>query len=152
MKRTLIALALLALIMPAYGDEEWKCDKSTQDCLDGMVTYLANHGYAGIELEPAETGMRVKEVAQNSPAAEVGMKVGDILVTVDGKNLAEMSEEGHHAMAATFTPASTHKVKIDRDGESKWLTVTLVEMPDDVLARNLGKHMLTHATADLASN
>jgi photosystem II stability/assembly factor-like uncharacterized protein len=41
--------------------------------------------YLGVSGEDADVGARVTEVAENSPAAAAGLKVGDIVVEVDGE-------------------------------------------------------------------
>ena len=43
-----------------------------------------NAAFAGISGEDAEVGARLTEIAEKGPAAETGLKVGDIVISVDG--------------------------------------------------------------------
>ena len=148
MKRTLLAIAMLALALPVVAGEEWNCDKGTQECLDGMVGYFKNKGYIGVELDH-ET-MAVKEVVAGTPAAKVGVKVGDIWIGVDGNKVSEMTKEDHHALSAKLTPGSTLWFTVERKGKVKEFKVTLAEMPAEQIAKYLGEHMMEHA--QVASN
>ncbi len=40
-------------------------------------------GGIGVTLEPTDQGMRIKEIAKNSPASEAGLKTRDLIVAVD---------------------------------------------------------------------
>ena len=148
MKRTLLAFVMLALALPVVAGEEMNCDKGTQDCLDGMVGYFKNKGYIGVELDH-ET-MAVKSVTPGTPAADSGVKVGDIWIGVDGNKVAKMTKEDHHALSAKMTPGSTHKFSVERNGKVKQFKVTLIEMPAEQIAKYVGDHMMHHA--EVASN
>ena len=49
------------------------------------------HGWVGIRLAQEGSQFRIKQVLPASPAAQAGMKAGDILLTVDGRPLAGLS-------------------------------------------------------------
>jgi len=49
-------------------------------------------GKIGIKFEMVEQGMKVKEVADNSPAYQAGIRTGDIIIAVDGINYMQMKE------------------------------------------------------------
>jgi len=49
-------------------------------------------GGIGVKLEFVEQGIKVKEFAQNSPAEEAGMRLGDVITAVDGISYSEMQE------------------------------------------------------------
>jgi C-terminal processing protease CtpA/Prc len=155
MKRILLMVAVLAMALPAVaGGDEYGCKAGTQECLDKMVAHLQKAGYAGLDMEPDhDTGnMMVTEVVPGSPAARAGVKAGDLINSVDGMKMAEMGEEGHHALEAKMTVGSTHEFTVLRNGKEKSFKVTLEKMPQEMIAKHLGKHMIEHATVEMASN
>jgi serine protease Do len=76
-----------------------------------------------------EKGVLVTQVFEGDPADKAGVKVNDIILKVDGKQVASGRELS--SMIAN-TPVG-HKTKIDlvRDGKEKTLTVTLAKRDDD---------------------
>ena len=66
-------------------------------------------------------------VQPNTPAAQAGLRDGDIIVKVDGQAI-----DGDHPLDATlsqFAPGDTITVEILRDGASRTLTLTLGTRP-----------------------
>jgi 2-alkenal reductase len=74
-----------------------------------------------------ENGNPTAGVEAGTPAAEAGIKDGDIIVSVNGKAI----DEGHplDATLAQFSPGDTVSVEILRDGQHLTLQVTLGTRP-----------------------
>jgi len=49
-------------------------------------------GLVGIKIAVVEQGIRVEKFAENSPAEEAGIKVGDVITAVNGISYSEMRE------------------------------------------------------------
>ncbi|WP_319408956.1 DegQ family serine endoprotease [uncultured Desulfosarcina sp.] len=77
----------------------------------------------------AEKGVLVTQVFEGDPADKAGIKVNDVILSVDGQNVTTGRELS--SMIAN-TPVG-HQTKIDliRDGKKKALTVTLAKREDD---------------------
>lgn len=72
-------------------------------------------------------GALVGEVEPNGPAAEAGLKPGDVVVKFDGKSVADSR---HLQLAvAEMAPGTKVPVEIIRNGETKTLDVTLKQLP-----------------------
>jgi serine protease Do len=110
----------------------------------GKVT----RGWLGVSLQPltpelAEAfkvkdrkGALVAEVQPDSPAAQAGLKSGDVIVGFNGKPVAN---PGELARAVAMTdPGQTARVTIRRDGVEKTLEVRLGEQAGDVERARLG--------------
>jgi len=104
---------------------------------DGVV----HRGYIGVkidELKPDDaarynlqnTGVIVKKIFTNSPAARGGLKLGDIIITVAGKPVKNSLELQR---IVEWIPAqSPAEVTLYRDGKLLKITLTIVEQPDSV--------------------
>ena len=145
----LVLPALLVVVIPSViaGHDSYKCTKSTQECLDMMTTDLRNHGWVGLEYDKNEAGVLViKRVVPSSPAEAAGFQAGDNLVALNGINFAdEKSKEALKAARKAMAPGKNATYTISRGGYEKKITVTLAEVPNEVLAQHIGSHMLDHA-------
>ncbi|MGH2570522.1 MAG: PDZ domain-containing protein [bacterium] len=155
MKRNLGLAALLALVaVSADAGEGAQCKYGTQECLDYMATKLKTAGWVGVELDHPggeEYGpMTVTRVVEGSPAEAAGIQAGDLLIAMNGIEFGEGHEEKLQAERATWKPGSSVTWTMQRDGADRNLAITLAPMPADILAAYIGKHMLEHASAELA--
>ena len=102
------------------------------DTVKSVATALADgqevdHAYLGVSLEDADGGPRVAAVTSGSPAASGGVRVGDVIVSIDGDRVSS-SDELREAIQA-------HKVgtkvtlTVQRSGDRQQLSVTLGERP-----------------------
>ena len=114
-----------------------------------MATKLQNKGYMGIEFDKNEDGQYIiKKVIEDAPAATAGFKAGDIVLSVN-----EAKWDDHEAMKKVdWSPGSQMTVKIKRDGKKQVLNLTLANMPDEVVARYIGSHMLEDHVAMAAAD
>lgn len=73
------------------------------------------------------SGVLISEVSKNSPADKSGLKVGDVVMDVDGHNI-----EDAHALnfrVGTYAIGSEAKFKVLREGEEVFLTVKMEAAP-----------------------
>ena len=82
---TLILAA--ALFTPLSADE---CAHEAQDCLDYLVT-MRDRGYAGIDIDDRKDDgtMTITKVHADTPAAASGIRIGDVLVAIEGIHLGD---------------------------------------------------------------
>ena len=98
-----------------------------------------SRGYMGVlltDVTPAlqraltlsvSTGALVQDFTQDSPAARSGLRVYDVVVEVDGENIA--SNEDLIRYISAKPPGSVVRVQVARDGRQIMLPVRLVERP-----------------------
>ncbi len=142
----LLAIAIAAVMaLPAIAGDG-KCSYSTQECLDHMST-MRTAGWVGIEFDKDAKSktLLVKNVLEGSPAAAAGLRSGDVLVSLNGVELASASDEDMKKARAEWKPGQEVKYTIQRDGKSQEMPLTLGAWPADMLAKTVGKHMLEHA-------
>ncbi len=94
-----------------------------------------SRGYLGVQLasipEVAQkaigTGVLVAEVVEDGPAAKGGIKAGDVVVKVGGKDIADQS--ALLRTVAAIAPGKKIPVLVMRQGKEKELTIELGERP-----------------------
>jgi len=107
--------------------------------VDTLIKYgKVNHGYIGIgisDVTPEEakffhvndaSGAVVTQVEPNSPGAKAGLKVGDVIVELNGKAVSDAS--ALQVEVGEKQPGTTLHLKALRDGNAVELPVTLEAM------------------------
>ena len=86
------------------------------------------HPYLGVGIEDADNGARLVEVRSGSPAAEAGLRQGDVVTGVTGNEIGS-ADELREAVAAR-KPGDSLELTVERDGETRTVTVRLGTRPD----------------------
>ena len=81
----------------------------------------------GLGLKKAE-GALVDEPQSGSPAARAGILAGDVITAVDGKDVKDSHDLARRI--AAMAPGSSVKLTILRKSETKTVTLTLGQLPD----------------------
>jgi serine protease Do len=74
---------------------------------------------------PNTHGVAVANVVNDSPAAKGGLKVGDVITAVNGTNVEDVNS--FRLQIAGFAPNTTVHLKVERNGQTMDLPVTLGE-------------------------
>ena len=72
-------------------------------------------------------GIYVKSIDDFSAAEKAGIKIGDVIIEADGKKITKMDELNE--IKNSHQIGDELKIKINRDGQDKELTITLGEQP-----------------------
>jgi len=112
-----------------------------------IATGTVSRGYLGVNVDPitaelAETlglkketkGVVVTDVQPDTPAAKAGLKVEDVILSIDGKGVATKQEL--RFLVSQKVPETTVTVKFVRDGKEKKLEVKLGKLPSDAAGGN----------------
>jgi serine protease Do len=106
------------------------------------------HGYLGLlpqDVTPAlaksfnadgANGALVGQVTPNSPAAEAGLKEGDIITEVNGQAVADANQL--RSKIGMLDPNTTAKLKVMRSGKMENIAVTLGEFPSNEESASAG--------------
>ena len=91
-------------------------------------------GITGIDLDEAtakkynlSVGVYVKSIQEFSPAEKAGLKAGDVIIEVEGKSIKTMDELNE--VKNSHKIGDELKLKINRNGTEKEITLTLGEQP-----------------------
>ncbi len=149
----IISLAALALV-PAMtaGEKVGKCTAGTQECLDAMVNHYKNRGWVGLEYENADglEKLIVIRVVPGSPAEAAGFREGDRLVALNDIKFHEDNISALKELKVDLTPGKQVVYRVERKGGMRELWVTLGAVPDEVMGRWIGGHMMEHASVDVS--
>ncbi|APQ14550.1 serine peptidase [Pseudomonas oryzihabitans] len=110
---------------------------------DGKVS----RGWLGVVIQEVDKGLAesfgldrpagalVAQVLDNGPAAKGGIKVGDVILSVNGQKIEESADLPH--LIGNLKPGAKADMEIIRDGKRQTLNVTVGDMPkDDSVAAN----------------
>jgi len=75
-------------------------------------------------------GALVGQVIEDGPAAKGGVKTGDVILSVDGKQVERSTQLP--SVVSAIKPGTNAKLEVWRDGASKILTVKVDEFPEEV--------------------
>jgi len=98
------------------------------------------------DYDEADGSYTVTTVYDNSPAVAAGFKVDDVLLGINGQKFKDMSDADWEELSNVRVPGATVSYLVKRDGQKKEIEVTLTKMPEDILARRIGQHMLEHVS------
>jgi len=135
--------SFMALSLVAAAGEKTHCTKQAGDCAKGMYEKLANAGWLGIETDKSDKGVvTIKAVVPGSPAVAAGFQPGDVLVAINGVEIAGANKEALMTAKKSLVAGSDGSYTVLRQGAKKNLTAHLVAPPRTVLAQWIGDHMV----------
>ena len=100
-----------------------------------------SRGWLGVQIQPmtpaiaaslglkSEQGALVAGVTPNSPAAQAGVKQGDVILSFDGKEVKEQRDLPR--LVAAAAPDTASSLTVWRNGKTAELRVTLGEAPEN---------------------
>jgi putative serine protease PepD len=87
----------------------------------------AEHAFLGVGLDDETAAARVTEVREGTPAADAGLRAGDVITALDGKRIA--SADALRAAINAHSPGDKVSLTYRRDGKSHTVEVTLTNRP-----------------------
>ncbi len=129
------SLGLVVLFVLGGGLPAAEPDLSQYRTVDKAITarpakggpaVAARPGFLGVHLAAAGGRLVVAEVAEDSPAAEAGVRRGDLVLRLDGKEVKD--EEVCHDLLRAKSPGEAVALGLSRDGKPLDLTATLVPL------------------------
>ena len=137
----------------AKAEAKSRCGASAEECVSAMAAKIQSKGWLGIETEKTADGhYAVVSVERYSPAQKAGFQKGDVLVALDGVSLYAEDKSQIKKVKKGLGIGSNVAYTVKRDDGKHVLEATLAEVPEQVMARWIGEHMLDqHAHIEVAS-
>jgi C-terminal processing protease CtpA/Prc len=141
-KTSTVGFLLLIVIGLCAAGEGEPCPLSTDDCLKLMMKNLKGRGIIGLDGEWDEDrgGYLVREFVKGTTAKEAGVQPGDLLIKVNGIPLAD--QDAYTEDAVNRRPGREMTITVLREGKGITMTVTLMELDIDMIAEEIGRHMM----------
>jgi hypothetical protein len=111
-------------IMPKLSLEGWDLEEMIQGFGSTNRRFLGVH----TENQVGANGVLVKEVVPDSPAEKAGIKVGDILLSVNDQALTDAASLSQFIQQ--LPEGSTAVIRLNRDGEEMVLVAQPVQRPE----------------------
>ncbi len=95
-------------------------------------TQVLTRGIASLMDDDTLTGFRITKVYENSTADRAGLKVGDLILAVDGEKLTASAPEHYEELPALirqYRPRDTVTLTVLRDGKRMPVDVELIRAP-----------------------
>ena len=133
-----IAALSCALAIPAFAGGEHCSGKSATAYASANKAACSSTAksaaWAGAYLQRSESGeITVAEIASGSPAAQSGLRTGDVVVAVNGRDLS--SKEGACLTSADCKVGTAVAYTIQRGSKTKVVKVKLEKMPETATAK-----------------
>jgi serine protease Do len=141
-----IGFAIPAKVAMSVVDELKASGSVRRGWLGVQIQDINDELAASFGLENA-TGALVGDVVEGSPAAQAGIKVGDVIVTFDGKDV-DTAKALSLAVAAA-DPADKVPLRVLRDGKGKSLHVTLGEAEQQQARTSFGGNKESEPASEL---
>ena len=143
MKKSLIAsaaaLIAVAAVAPAFaGGDHCRSHSSASTASNDESCHgkSASAAWAGAWLQRSSSGqVVVADVAKGSPAAKAGLRSGDVVLAVNGYNLADRHEAAMCASSAECKVGRTVAYTVKRGLGKKNIKLKLETMPADATSR-----------------
>jgi len=131
------ALAGAAATAPAHSDAEMRHH--------GRMMHGRHGAFIGVKAQPmtselrqhlkapSERGVLVARVVEDSPAAKSGLKVGDIILSVDGEDIERPYDLAYQVRRAD--EGESLSLRLVRDGRTRSLKVTPERMDGERMGR-----------------
>lgn len=114
--------------------------KTVQGVLNQIVrTGSVTRGYIGVEQQniteelatafnlPQEDGVIIAGIVKDGPADKAGLKVGDILLKLDGQKISDTTQMLN--LIAAYAPGEKKSVELLRDGKNETLSIEIGVRP-----------------------
>jgi predicted metalloprotease with PDZ domain len=111
----------------------------SEPVIDGAMALAGPHAIIGVQLEAdGAAGARVREVSPGGPAAEAGIRPGDVIVALNGTELkGEEPVRQVVRLMRDVKPDSKVSVRVMRDGKARDFQVTTRPGPELFTAHGL---------------
>ena len=103
----------------------WENMKTNKFIGDGPFAKrpVKGSGFIGIGTTDTDDGLLVGKIGKDSPAEEAGIEVGDILLTLNGKKLADKAT--FQSILKEMAEGDKVELKLLRKGKEKTITLNL---------------------------
>ncbi len=93
---------------------------------EGQRLTGSSSGAVGLGINKVQDGLQIVSVAPKSPGGIAGLKPGDMLIAMDGKDVSSLDSDSFPTMIASMKPGSHIAVAYSRNGVELKTSLTIV--------------------------
>ena len=105
-------------------------------------------GYLGIRMEEVANGIRIERVGIDTPADHAGLERRDVIIEYNGKKVQKSLE--FQMLIAESQVGKESVIKVLRRGQERTFSVTIVEMPSELVGIPIEDESVSWKTLGLA--
>ncbi|MEM7161393.1 MAG: PDZ domain-containing protein [Bacteroidota bacterium] len=120
---------VMEIIIDQKNFDEEKLSEWSENLLSEIESKRSKSAFLGIRMNDAEEGVHIKEVIENSPAEEIGLLAGDILTSIDGKEIDSTNDVID--IISSYQAGDEVKLRIEREGKTKNFKAELAEKDEN---------------------
>ncbi|HVT61627.1 MAG TPA: PDZ domain-containing protein [Thermoanaerobaculia bacterium] len=150
-RRTRVGLLLFFFPSLFAAGAEPRCPKPLDVCVAEKRQLFTHQGVLGFlwsakpggdgRPAPGEYGLAVQVVPSGYPAKAAGLREGDVLLAMDGKDLAGVPVEQFLQMSAAVAPGQTVSYRILRAGAKREIRITAAPPTSRSIDAWIGQHV-----------
>ena len=150
--RSMTAAAVLAMAVPLLlrAAEPGACPKPLDACVAEKQKLFEQRGVLGFFLhrngkgEPESGTYVVQAAPPGYPAATAGLRAGDILLSMNDKDLPGTPWQSFEAMLEEVAVGQAVSLKVRRDGQERTLRLIAAKPPQASIEAWIGQHVRDH--------
>lgn len=114
---TVLSILVVSFYLPIYAR--------------GQAPELARQAYLGLSTTANDkgSGVVVRQVRPDSPAEMAGLKAGDVVLRIDGKNLPD--QQSYNQIVKSIRQGIAHILQVSRNGRQLELKITPLPLPKE---------------------
>lgn len=140
-KRILAVLALITAATTLFAADEIRCTGSPHECEQQIREMLAGRRYLGVKLTETRWGLEVQSVVPESPAARAGLRVGDRILAVNGKDCSRAKVKDFKKIMNDAKAAGKVTIAVVRAGAITWVYANIDALSKEQIDKIVAAHL-----------
>lgn len=136
--RIFFAALLAATTLAADGPV---CTATPRECEEKIRQLVSGRRYLGVTVIDKSPGLEVSLVLPNSPAERAGLKVGDVLISLNGKSLTKATGREFKQYIADARNTGRIWMIVSRRGAFTEVTTRLEPYSNEQIAKMVNAHL-----------
>lgn len=124
-----------------------KCNASARECEQEIREMLSGRRYLGalVVPMPSGSGLYIKSIQQDGPAAHVDLQAGDRIIAINGRSLMYGSMKDYKNLVAEVKDTTGILfIIVDRHGNYRKTEVRLAPYPRAQVEKAIAEHLKLH--------
>jgi predicted metalloprotease with PDZ domain len=136
-----LMLTAASLAAKPYADDTQRCTAPAKECEQQIREMLVGKTYLGVKLTESRWGIVVKSVVQDSPAALAGLRAGDRIFAINGRDASKADITEFKKMLSTAKGSGKVSLNVVRAGTVIRIYARLEQMSKEQIDKVVENHL-----------